>query len=125
MTFALVQLEYLLFLPFGIYTWALVIRLHQLLQLSVANTQRWSHRLLLSLDEFLIAFSLRLIILFKLDFPSYCLLLCVVGFALADIARKVGYRKDRMLSILANEGLRGFRCSLILSPDAALELAAH
>ena len=30
-----------------------------------------------------------------------------------------------MFSILANEGLRSFRCSLVLSLDAALELAPH
>jgi len=85
--------------------------------------------LLSLLYEVLITFSLWLIILFKLDFPSYCLLLCVVGSVIADVTGKVGYRKHRifllMLSILANEGLRGFCCSLILSPDAALELTAH
>lgn len=75
LSFSLIQLEYLLLLRFGIYSWALVIVLHQLLKPSVANTQPCSHRLLLGgLYNVLITFSLWLIILFKLDFPSYRLL---------------------------------------------------
>ena len=133
LAFPLVQLKYLLLLGFSMYPWAFVICLHQLLKLIVANTQRWSHdhRLRGSrlLNQILITFSLWLIILFKLDFPSYRLLLCVVGSVITDITGKVGYRKDRifllMLSIFANEGLRSFRYGLILSPDATLELTTH
>lgn len=130
LSFSLIQLEYLLLLRFGIYSWALVIVLHQLLKPGVANTQPCSHRLLLGgLYNVLITFSLWLIILFKLDFPSYCLLWRVVGSSLTDGTGKVRYRKHRifllMFSILADERLRGFRYSRILSPEAALELTTH
>lgn len=130
LSFSLIQLEYLLLLRFGISSWALVIVLHQPLKPSVANTQPCSHRLLLAgLYTVLITFSLWLIILFKLDFPSYCLLWRVVGSSLTDGTGKVRYRKHRifllMFSILADERLRGFRYSRILSPEAALELATY
>ena len=80
LTFSLIQLEYLLLLRFGIYSWALVIVLHQLLSPGVANTQPCRRYNLLnlggdSLYKVLITFSsLWLIVLFKLDFPSYCVL---------------------------------------------------
>ena len=125
LAFSLVQLKYLLLLAFGVYSWALIIGLHQLLQLIITNTQRLGS----TLYEILITFSLWLVILFELDFPSYRLPLSVVSSVIANITGKIGHRKDRifllMFSNLANEGLRSFRYSLILSPDATLELTAH
>ena len=85
--------------------------------------------MLLCLCKVIVTFSLGLISLFELDFPSYCLLLgviiIVISFILPNITRKIGHRKDGMLPVLANEGLRGLCSGLVLGLDAALELAAH